>query len=95
MENIVQHLKPGIANLSAAERTRLIQLLRLCLSELEPAQKLALELRFWEQLKIEQIAIIMRTTWDQTDQLLERTFRQLREMLTERLLTQAAAPQAA
>jgi DNA-directed RNA polymerase specialized sigma24 family protein len=95
MESIVLQLNSGVSNLPAVERSRLIQLLHVCMSDLEPAQKLALELRFWEQMKIEQIALIMKTTWDEVDQLLERTFLELRQMLTERLMAEAAALDAA
>ena len=77
------------------ERNRLIVLLHACLDELEPAQKLVLQLRFWELLEIEQIALILESSWNHVDELLERTFRQLRMMLTERLRAEADAAKAA
>jgi DNA-directed RNA polymerase specialized sigma24 family protein len=95
MESIVLQKNYGLSSCSAVERSRLIQLLHASLSDLEPAQKLALELRFWEEMNIEQIATIMKTTWNEVDELLERTFLELRKMLNQRLMTEAAALEAA
>lgn len=89
MESIVLQMNPGVP------KNRMIQLLHACLLELEPEQKLAIELRFWEQLSITQIAFVLKVSWDYANQLLERTFLELRQMLTERLATETLTANAA
>lgn len=52
------------------------------LCELSPLAQRAINLRFWENFSIEEIATNLRLTWDQTDQLIEMSLEELRTRLT-------------
>ena len=72
-----------------------IEPLHDCLDRLTPEQRLAIHLRFWEEMEIAQIAIATESTWNQVNQLLENTILQLREMLAARLRMDTGAVEAA
>lgn len=89
MESIVFRLNPQVP------KEKAIQLLHACLLELEPRTKLAVELRFWEQMTIAQVAFILKTSWEDADRMIERAFLELHQMLTERLANENLAANAA
>lgn len=51
------------------------------LTRLSPEAQRAINLRFWENHTIEEIASKLRMSWEQTDQLIEKTLLELRELL--------------
>jgi DNA-directed RNA polymerase specialized sigma24 family protein len=53
--------------------------LRALLPELDDDGLLAVHMRFWECLTIQEIAKILGRTWDDTDKLIERSIQNLRE----------------
>jgi DNA-directed RNA polymerase specialized sigma24 family protein len=93
MKNFVLHL--GSQGAVFSESDKLIEQLHKCISELKPFQKHVLQLRFWEEMTINQIAILTRKSWEQIDHLIEQTLIELRQMLKQRLGLQAATKEAA
>lgn len=53
------------------------------LSELPPRGQRAINLRFWENYTIEEISSELRISWDEADQLIERSLKNLRERLSK------------
>lgn len=49
--------------------------------ELNPKQRRVIQLRFWENYTIAEIARELRTSWDETDKLIERILWELRSKL--------------
>ena len=67
----------------------MIDRLHSCLEELEATQQIAIQLRFWEELTIEQIADELGLSWDQVNRLIEFTLVQLRTKIGEHTLEDA------
>lgn len=61
--------------------TAVNEALHACMAKLKPVQRLAIQLRFWEELEIEQMAVVLNMSWSAVDQLLESTFVELRKLL--------------
>jgi DNA-directed RNA polymerase specialized sigma24 family protein len=80
------------SNVSPSE---LKALLGECMDRLTPTQKLALQMRFYEELEIAQIAYVLKMSWDKTDRLLESTFRELRLQIEKKLTAPVIAATAA
>lgn len=53
------------------------------LSALSPQGQRAINLRFWENYTIEEISESLRITWDQADELIEQSLKELRMRLTK------------
>ena len=51
---------------------------------LESQKRQAIQLRFWEQNTIEDIAKILKISWDEADKLIEATICELRQKLLNR-----------
>lgn len=62
-----------------------------CLAELDSKQKLLIHLRFWEEMDVSQIAIVMNLPWTAANGLLEQTLLELRGKLIKRLRLNATA----
>jgi DNA-directed RNA polymerase specialized sigma24 family protein len=56
-----------------------IQTLRSLIPELDDDGVLAVYMRFWECMTIQEIAKVLGRTWDETDNLIERSIQNLRE----------------
>lgn len=52
------------------------------LTSLSPPAQKAINLRFWENYTIEEIANVLRISWDNADQLIESSLIELRERLS-------------
>lgn len=52
--------------------------LLVALTELSPQGQRAINLRFWENYTIEEISDDLRMTWDEADELIEQSLKQLR-----------------
>lgn len=50
---------------------------------LSPQAQRAINLRFWENYTIEEISQHLRISWDQADQLIEKSLLELRDRLTQ------------
>lgn len=59
------------------------EILHSSLRTLKPQQQIVLQLRFWEEHSIAEIASILKTSWDEIDQLIESTLCELNQKLTE------------
>ena len=64
--NIIKITHPGLPRLSEA------------LSKLEANERIAIYLRFWENLSIQEIAQFMKLSWDSVDQLISAALEFLR-----------------
>jgi DNA-directed RNA polymerase specialized sigma24 family protein len=53
------------------------------LTELSPQGQRAINLRFWENYTIEEISEDLRMSWDDADELIEQSLKQLRMLLLE------------
>ncbi len=53
------------------------------LTELSPQGQRAINLRFWENYTIEEISEDLRMSWDDADELIEQSLKQLRMRLLE------------
>jgi DNA-directed RNA polymerase specialized sigma24 family protein len=53
------------------------------ITRLSPQGQRAINLRFWENYTIEEISEKLRMSWDQTDQLIEKSLLELRARLSE------------
>lgn len=51
------------------------------LTELSPQGQRAINLRFWENYTIEEISEELRMSWDEADELIEQSLKQLRSRL--------------
>lgn len=58
------------------------QLLQALLG-LSPQAQRAINLRFWERYTIEEVSEVLRITWDEADNLIERSLKELRAQLTK------------
>lgn len=74
-----------------------VQLLKTLLPKLKRIQILAIYFRYWENLLIEEIAEILNLSWDEADQLIETSLKELRrgfpmdgEELSSQVLKQSA-----
>jgi RNA polymerase sigma factor (sigma-70 family) len=67
----------------------MIDRLHSCLKELEVTQQIAIQLRFWEELTIEQIANELGLSWDEVNRLIDITLDQLRTKIVEHTLEDA------
>ena len=67
----------------------MIDRLHSCLKELEATQQIAIQLRFWDELTIEQIANELGLSWDEVNRLIEITLDQLRTKIVEHTLEDA------
>ena len=56
-----------------------IRILRRLLTSLERDAKIAIHLRFWENMTVQEIAFLLDMSWESTDQLIEKTIANLRE----------------
>ncbi len=56
-----------------------ISLLRILLPTLSRQARIAIQLRFWENLTIQEIAGLLEVSWDQADRLIEDSIQQLRD----------------
>lgn len=52
------------------------------LTRLSPEAQRAINLRFWENYTIEEISSVLRMSWDQVDQLIEKSLLDLRARLS-------------
>ena len=69
-----------------AEREKDLRLLYELMPSLSDESNLAIYFRFWERLLIEDIAKILGRSWDETDQLIENSIKELRNgFLTNQL----------
>ena len=68
--------------------------LYLALGELSSLQIEIVQMRFWEELTIDQIASVVCLTWDEVDALINETLAKLRSKI-EQQLTLTPMPQAA
>ena len=59
--------------------------LELGFKKLNPDQRQAVVLRFWEPFSIAEVADHMRITWDQADRLIDSAVLKIREIFNERL----------
>ncbi len=85
MGRFINAIVAGDYLITESNKPRVLAELRNCLDKLEIEQKLVIQLRFWENLEIAQIAIVMTTTWDHVNELLEKSLQQLREMMISSL----------
>lgn len=85
MGRFLNAIVAGDVLITESNKARVIAELHHCLNKLEVEQKLVIHLRFWEDLEIAQIAIVMASTWDHVNDLLEKSFEQLREMMISSL----------
>lgn len=56
-----------------------ISLLRILLPTLSRQARIAIQLRFWENLTIQEIAWLLELSWEQADRLIEDSIQQLRD----------------
>lgn len=85
MGRFLNAIVAGDVLITETNKARVIAELHHCLNKLEVEQKLVIHLRFWEDLEIAQIAIVMASTWDHVNELLEKSLEQLREMMISSL----------
>jgi DNA-directed RNA polymerase specialized sigma24 family protein len=64
------------------------------LAELSLTQIEVIQMRFWEELTIDQIASVICMTWDEANALIEKTLDELRN-LVEKKMNKMPMPQAA
>lgn len=81
MGRFKQEIIAGDFLISDQNKNLAIEALHNCLNQLEMEQKLVIQLRFWEELEVRQIAIVMTATWEYVNNLLEKSLQQLREMM--------------
>lgn len=60
-----------------------IEKLKVLLPKLPRKARIAIQLRFWENMTIEEISNFLRLSWDQADQLIENSIKALREKMEE------------
>lgn len=85
MGRFLNSIVAGDFLITESNKVRVLAELHHCLDQLEVEQKLVIHLRFWEDLEIAQIAIVMTTTWDHVNELLEKSLQKLREMMISSL----------
>lgn len=56
-----------------------INLLRMLLPTLSQQARIAIQLRFWENMTIQEIAGLLELSWEQADRLIEESVQQLRD----------------
>ncbi len=56
-----------------------IKLLRLLLPTLSQQARIAIQLRFWDNMTIQEIAGLLELSWEQADRLIEESVQQLRD----------------
>jgi len=95
MENLMSNFSKQTLSLEDLKRKEIINILNACVDQLEPIQKRVIRLRFWEEMTINQIAILTHKSWEQIDHLIEQTLTELRQMLAGHLGLQAASKEAA
>ncbi len=69
-------------NQKTGKRKNQIESLNQFLPTLSDEAQMALHMRYWELMTIEEIASVMGKTWDVTDRLIESALKQLRLLLT-------------
>ena len=62
-----------------------LKILKDLLPQLGEKEMMALHLRFWECMTIQQIASYMHMTWESTDKLIESTLGKLRAKISEQM----------
>lgn len=60
------------------------QVLRRAISTLPLLEQVAIHLRFWEEMEIEEIAELCQISWDRADQLVSRGLTRLKRVLSEK-----------
>ena len=55
-----------------------IRVLRILLPMLSQQERIAIQLRFWENMTIQEIAGLLELSWEQADRLIEDSVQQLR-----------------
>ena len=75
---------------SQADRL-LIETLYENLHELNPDQLVAVYLRFWQQMTIQQVARFLNRSWSSTDELLESAISELRSRMVKKIKSGSAA----
>ena len=68
--------KPSIQSKSSEEN---INLLRLLLPTLSQHARIAIQLRFWDNMTIAEISGLLELSWEQADRLIEESVQQLRD----------------
>lgn len=68
--------RPSIQSKSSEEN---INLLRVLLPTLSQQARIAIQLRFWDNMAIQEIAELLELSWDQADRLIEESIQQLRD----------------
>ena len=56
-----------------------INLLRTLLPKLSQQAQIAIQLRFWENMAIQEIACLLEMSWEQADRLIEESVQHLRD----------------
>lgn len=76
--NIVRNEKAEVFPERYPDEKQNIELLRRLLPTLDEQGLLAIYFRFWERHLIEDIALILGLSWDETDRLIENSIKELR-----------------
>lgn len=56
-----------------------IRTLHMLLPTLDKEARIAIRLRFWESMTIQEVATVLELSWDATDRLIENSIQSLRE----------------